>query len=63
MVATPSTRATTTDTAELRQLGINPNHWYAVARSTEVTTQSVGVTLWEQAIVLFRDQQGAIFKP
>ncbi|MDA0268893.1 MAG: aromatic ring-hydroxylating dioxygenase subunit alpha [Cyanobacteria bacterium] len=65
MVATPPTetpRVTqpAVDLAHLRQLGINPNHWYAVARSTEVTTASVGVTLWEQAIVLFRDQQGAI---
>jgi phenylpropionate dioxygenase-like ring-hydroxylating dioxygenase large terminal subunit len=29
---------------DIRQLGINPNHWYVVARSTEVQTQPLGVT-------------------
>jgi hypothetical protein len=35
---------------DIRQLGINHNHWYVVARSSEVKTQPVGVTLWKQAI-------------
>lgn len=40
---------------DVRSLGINPNHWYAVARSSEVSTELLGVTLWHQPIVLFRD--------
>lgn len=43
---------------DLRQSGINPNHWYVVARSVEVTNQPVGIVLWQEPIVLYRDQQG-----
>lgn len=32
---------------DIRQLGINPNHWYVVALSGEVKTQPVGVMLWK----------------
>ena len=45
---------------DIRQLAINPNHWYVVARSTEVTTQPVGVVLWKCAIALYRDSTGQI---
>lgn len=45
---------------DIRKLGINPNHWYVVARSNEVQTQPLGVTLWNQAIVLYRDDKGAV---
>lgn len=45
---------------KIRQLGINPNHWYVVARSCEVKAQPLGVILWNQPIVLFRDNQGKI---
>ncbi|MEA5502931.1 aromatic ring-hydroxylating dioxygenase subunit alpha [Halotia wernerae UHCC 0503] len=45
---------------DLRNLGINPNHWYVVARSTEVTNQPVGVIIWQQAIALYRDSQGQV---
>ncbi|MBF2063798.1 MAG: aromatic ring-hydroxylating dioxygenase subunit alpha [Calothrix sp. C42_A2020_038] len=45
---------------DVRQLGINPNHWYVVARSCEVNTQPISVTLWKQAIVLYRDSKGQI---
>ncbi|MFY7804368.1 MAG: Rieske 2Fe-2S domain-containing protein [Limnoraphis robusta] len=45
---------------KIRQLGINPNHWYVVARSRDVNTQPLDVILWNQAIVLFRNQQGKI---
>ena len=45
---------------DIRQLGINPNHWYVVARSTEVQTQPLGVTLWNHPIVLYRDGSGAV---
>lgn len=44
----------------LRQLGINPNHWYVVAQSTEVTTTPSNCHLWETPIVLYRDRQGQI---
>lgn len=40
---------------DIRQAGVNPNHWYAVAPSQDITTQPIGITLWERAIVLFRD--------
>ncbi|MEB3337316.1 MAG: aromatic ring-hydroxylating dioxygenase subunit alpha [Leptolyngbyaceae bacterium] len=45
---------------DVRQVGINPNHWYGVARSSEVQSQPLGVTLWEQAIALYRDSQGQV---
>jgi len=47
-------------TSALRQAAINPNHWYVVARSSEIKTAPIAVTLWERAIVLFRDSQGAV---
>lgn len=53
----PSPFAATTD---VRRLGINPNHWYGVARSTEVTTAPRGITLWQTDIVLYRDSQGRV---
>ena len=42
----------------LRQLGINLNHWYAVAQSGELSTEPLAVTLWHQPIVLYRDRAG-----
>lgn len=45
---------------DLRTCSINPNYWYAVARSREVNEKPVGVTLWHQAIVLYRDGGGAV---
>lgn len=45
---------------DLRQLDINLNHWYVVARSDEVKSQPLGVTLWHQEIVLYRDSTGQI---
>jgi phenylpropionate dioxygenase-like ring-hydroxylating dioxygenase large terminal subunit len=45
---------------KIRDLGINPNYWYVVARSNEVKTKPLGVTLWNQPIILFRDNQGKI---
>jgi len=65
MVALPSqsTSETASPTAgrqDVRSLGINPNHWYAVARSDEVIDQPLGVNLWGEAIVLLRDDEGQI---
>ncbi len=45
---------------DIRKLGINRDRWYVVARSTEVNAQPVGVVLWNQAIVLFRDSSGTV---
>ncbi|AFY76453.1 ring-hydroxylating dioxygenase, large terminal subunit [Pleurocapsa sp. PCC 7327] len=45
---------------DVRTCGINPNHWYVVARSTEVRDEPIGVTLWHQAIVLYRDKTGKV---
>lgn len=44
----------------IRKLGINLNHWYVVARSSELQTQPLAVTLWNQSIVLYRDDQGTV---
>ena len=45
---------------DLRRAGINPNHWYVVARSSELTQQPLGVVVWHQEIVLYRDAQGQV---
>ncbi|HEY9887137.1 MAG TPA: aromatic ring-hydroxylating dioxygenase subunit alpha [Candidatus Obscuribacterales bacterium] len=64
MVAIPASSETAATAAprsqDVRSLGINPNHWYVVARSDEVTDKPLGVVLWEAAIVLFRDADGTI---
>ena len=65
MVTIPSTASSATHSQsarnrDMRSLGINPNHWYVVARSDEVTDHPVGVVLWGEAIVLFRDAAGTI---
>lgn len=49
-----------TPSRDVRSLGINLNQWYGVARSAEVQSQPLSVTLWHQAIVLFRDATGQI---
>lgn len=45
---------------DIRQIGINPNHWYVVARSTEVLSSPLAVTLWNHPIVLYRDDSGEV---
>ena len=45
---------------QIRTCAINFNRWYVVARSTEVTDRPLGVTLWKQEIVLYRDEIGVI---
>ncbi|NJK39424.1 MAG: aromatic ring-hydroxylating dioxygenase subunit alpha [Oscillatoriales cyanobacterium RM1_1_9] len=49
-----------TANSDIRQLGINLNHWYVVAQSSEVTDQPLNVNLWNQSIVLFRDCLGTV---
>lgn len=45
---------------DVRQAGINLNHWYVVAQANEVKDRPVGVVLWEQAIALYRNSQGQV---
>lgn len=40
---------------KLRRAPINLNHWYVVAQSSELTDRPLGVVLWQQPIVLYRD--------
>ncbi|MBL1208493.1 aromatic ring-hydroxylating dioxygenase subunit alpha [Geminocystis sp. GBBB08] len=44
----------------IRTCGINLNHWYVVASSSEVKNKPLGVTLWHENIVLFRNEKGEI---
>jgi len=50
----------TTQGFDVRRAGINPNLWYVVARASEVSDRPLGVTIWHQDIVLYRDSQGQI---
>lgn len=52
--------ASTSSGIDIRACGINPNHWYVIARSSEVKTKPIGVTLWNQAIALYRDSEGKV---
>jgi phenylpropionate dioxygenase-like ring-hydroxylating dioxygenase large terminal subunit len=47
-------------TIAIRQAPINPNHWYAIARSSEVSSQPIGRELWQQEMVLYRDASGQV---
>ncbi|HEY9877572.1 MAG TPA: aromatic ring-hydroxylating dioxygenase subunit alpha [Leptolyngbyaceae cyanobacterium] len=55
---TPAAPAVGPTQVDLRELGINPNHWYVLALSSELKDKPQGVTLWKQNIVLFRDRTG-----
>lgn len=50
----------TSQSLNVRQLGINPNHWYVVARSWQLKTKPLGITLWNHPIVLYRDSRGEV---
>lgn len=45
---------------DVRVSGINPDCWYVVARSVELTDKPLGVTLWKRNIVLYRDGEGRV---
>jgi len=46
----------------VREVGINPNYWYAVAWSEHLKPkQTLGITIWSQPIVLYRDEQHQVF--
>lgn len=47
--------------ADIRQIGINPNHWYAVGWARDVQPeQIIPIILWQQAIALYRDTNGQL---
>ncbi|NJM45970.1 MAG: aromatic ring-hydroxylating dioxygenase subunit alpha [Alkalinema sp. RU_4_3] len=45
----------------IRTIGINPNHWYAVAWAKDLPPGKILPTqLWQQEIALYRDTQGTV---
>jgi renierapurpurin 18,18'-hydroxylase len=45
----------------VREIGINPNHWYAVGWADSLEKgQVVPITVWQQAIALYRDHEGQL---
>ncbi|MBX2863109.1 MAG: aromatic ring-hydroxylating dioxygenase subunit alpha [Leptolyngbyaceae cyanobacterium MAG.088] len=44
----------------IRLAPINPNHWYVVAQSKELTDRPLGIVLWHQPIVLYRDRSQTV---
>jgi hypothetical protein len=49
-----------TSPLDIRTCGINPNCWYAIARSSEIKAQPVGITFWNHPIVLYRDNSNTV---
>ncbi|KAM3097128.1 Rieske 2Fe-2S domain-containing protein [Phormidesmis sp. 146-35] len=46
---------------QVREIGINGNHWYAVAWATDLQPKKIlSVTVWQQSIALFRDSQNQV---
>lgn len=47
--------------AEVREVGINPNHWYAVGWAKNLQAGQVMQTIvWQQAIAIYRDAAGTL---
>jgi renierapurpurin 18,18'-hydroxylase len=45
----------------VREVGINANHWYAIAWAKDVKPQEIlPIRVWDQSIALFRDRQNQI---
>lgn len=45
----------------VREVGINPNHWYAIARTDRLKPGQIQpVVFWKQSLSLFRDESGQI---
>jgi renierapurpurin 18,18'-hydroxylase len=56
-----TTLATQTVRNAIREIGINPNHWYAVGWSVQFQNGAVKrVMVWKQAIALYRDTAGQL---
>lgn len=46
----------------VREVGINPNHWYPVAWSAQLQAGAVQrVMVWQQAIALYRETNGQVY--
>ncbi|MCY7282107.1 MAG: aromatic ring-hydroxylating dioxygenase subunit alpha [Cyanobacteria bacterium CAN_BIN43] len=47
---------------QVREVGINPNHWYPVAWAEQLKVgQVMPVTVWQQAIAVYRNAEGQAF--
>jgi renierapurpurin 18,18'-hydroxylase len=47
---------------QVREVGINPNHWYPVAWADQLKPgQVTAVTVWQEAIALYRNADGQAF--
>lgn len=47
---------------QVREVGINPNHWYPVAWAEHLKAgQVMPVTVWQQAIAVYRNAEGQAF--
>ncbi len=47
---------------QVREVGINPNHWYPVAWADQLKAgQVIPVTVWQQAIAVYRTADGQAF--
>ncbi|WP_017316690.1 aromatic ring-hydroxylating dioxygenase subunit alpha [Mastigocladopsis repens] len=45
----------------VRQVGINPNYWYAVGWASQLKPGSImPVVIWQQAIAIYRDESGQL---
>jgi phenylpropionate dioxygenase-like ring-hydroxylating dioxygenase large terminal subunit len=45
----------------VREVGINPNHWYPVGWANQLQVgEIIPVKIWQQAIAIYRDQTGQI---
>lgn len=45
----------------VREVGINPNHWYAVGWADQLRPSNImPVTIWQQAIAVYRDHSGQL---
>ncbi|MGB8702371.1 MAG: aromatic ring-hydroxylating dioxygenase subunit alpha [Thermosynechococcaceae cyanobacterium] len=54
-----TTLTTQTVRNAVREIGINPNHWYAVGWADSLQPgQVIPITIWQQAIALYRDREG-----
>ena len=49
-----------TQARNIRTCEINPNHWYVVASTKEITDRPLGVIVWYHSIVIYRDTLGKI---
>ncbi len=45
----------------VREVGINPNHWYAVSWADQLQPGKIlAIKIWQQAIAVYRDQTGEV---